>query len=303
MQLHEAGLRKSVCVIFTLLLLLQPSYAITANTIRGLYGVPLQQDITPLIKESREVSAAIRDASSRDLYNEVLAAYPIEELEAKQEAYAIELSSLASQIKCDVTLSLEELLALEQDYYSTREQADLLSQTLDTVRTLDTLTQTEDVEALRESFESLQKAIATAGYFDDIGRFGVWPAKNVRKQYNSGFGSRWDPITNDGYTYHSGVDIYAPMYTDVVAVFSGTVHSTGYSVSSGNYIYIDHGHGVRTFYCHLSQVNVAEGNNVTQGTTIALSGNTGTRTTGPHLHFGVMVDGGWVDPKVVLERG
>ena len=303
MHLHEARLHQAVCAVILVCLLVQPAYAITVNDIRRLYGVQLQQDITPLIKESREVSQTMRDAESINLYNSILSAYPIEELEAKQEYYASELRTLAISIQSDVSLSLEELLSLEQKYYAVRERADILSQTLDTVRSLDTLAQTEDVEALRESFESLQKAIATAGYFDDIGKLGVWPAKGVRKQYNSSFGSRWDPITNDGYTYHSGVDIYAPTGTPVIAEFSGTVHSTGYSVSSGNYIYLDHGHGVRTFYCHLSEIKVKMGANVVQGTTIALSGNTGTRTTGPHLHFGVMVDGAWVDPKVVLESG
>lgn len=302
MYLRQGRLRALVCVVALLCLPPVQASAITPNDIRGWYGVALQQDVRPLLAEARQVAQSIRTAESIDEYNAVLEQYPVAEVRAQLEEYSTELMMLSTRLRTEVDLSLEDILSLEQQYYTTRNKADALSQTLDTVSSLHPFAQDEDVDALRESFDSLQRAIETAGYYEDIGRLGVWPAQGVKYNYNSNFGSRWDPVTNSGYSYHSGVDLYAPMNTPVLAAFSGTVYRTGYSYTSGNYIYLDHGHGVRSFYCHLSVVQVREGQNMPQGSQIALSGNTGSRTTGPHLHFGIYIDGTAVDPKVVLEH-
>lgn len=302
MHLHERRLRAAVWAVILLGLLPLHARAITPNDIRGWYGVALQQDVRPLLAQAEQVAQTIRTAESIDEYNRVLSQYPLEEVQSQLSDYSTELIDISHQLETGVDLSLEDILSLEQRYYSTRSEADALSQTLDVISELHTFEQNEDVDALHESLESLEKAIKTAGYYDDIGQLGVWPAQGVRKNYNSNFGTRWDPVTNASYSYHSGVDLYAPMGTTVIAEFSGTVYKTGYSVTSGNYIYLDHGHGVRTFYCHLSAIKCQTGQHVLQGTSIALSGNTGTRTTGPHLHFGIYIDGQAVDPKVVLEH-
>ncbi len=306
MRVYQPGVRQGLAGLLTVLLLLGTSgvaNAITPNDIRTWYGVGLQQDVRPLLAELREVARKTRTAEVTELYNSVLASYPMDELNSAIDSGIAELQTLANDMESGLDLPFEDLLALEQRYYVSRDKLNAMLGTRDVIANTQPSAQEEDIDALHESIAELEKAIQTAGVYEDIGRLGVWPAEGVKRKYNSGFGSRWDPVTNDKVSYHSGVDIYATMATTVIAEFSGTVYKTGYSYTSGNYIYLDHGYGVRTFYCHLSKVSVSKGDNIRQGMPIALSGNTGSRTTGPHLHFGIYIDGSAVDPKVVLEHG
>ncbi|MGN0383153.1 MAG: peptidoglycan DD-metalloendopeptidase family protein [Eubacterium sp.] len=95
--------------------------------------------------------------------------------------------------------------------------------------------------------------------------------------------------------YHKGVDWAVPVGTAVKASCSGTVVLSGWSSSYGYTILIQHSDGNQTRYAHLSQLLVSSGQYVTQGDKIALSGNTG-QSTGPHLHFEIIVNGIKVDP-------
>lgn len=96
-------------------------------------------------------------------------------------------------------------------------------------------------------------------------------------------------------TLHAGQDFPVPVGTPVRAAMAGTVIA-GYSASSaGTNIGIQHANGVKTRYLHLSSVAVKPGDSVTAGQTIGASGNTG-RSTGPHLHFEVIVSGAPVSP-------
>lgn len=107
---------------------------------------------------------------------------------------------------------------------------------------------------------------------------------------------------------HEGIDYSVPVGTPVGAAATGTVEfaGTGNGFGNyGNYIVIDHGNGLKTYYGHLSELDVKPGDTVTQGDIIGLSGNSG-RTTGPHLHFSIRKDGdktgpyGMVDPNLYL---
>ena len=76
---------------------------------------------------------------------------------------------------------------------------------------------------------------------------------------------------------------------------AGTVVGVGYNSSAGNFVRIDHGNGYETVYFHQSKQLVAVGDYVQQGQTIGLVGSTGV-SSGPHLHFGIKVNGNYVDP-------
>ncbi len=113
-------------------------------------------------------------------------------------------------------------------------------------------------------------------------------------RFTSGFGKRNAP-TKGASTYHKGVDWATPVGTSVVASSSGVVTRAGWGSGYGYCVYIRHPDGRETRYGHLSKVLVSVGQSVSQGQRIALSGNTGV-STGPHLHFEILVGGSQVNP-------
>lgn len=107
----------------------------------------------------------------------------------------------------------------------------------------------------------------------------------------SAFGPRIDPIGHRKTGFHHGVDIGAPSGTPIRAASAGRVVAAGWAAGYGNYIRIDHGNGRETAYGHLSAIGVLLGKQVKPGQFIGRVGNTGSRSTGPHLHFEVICNG------------
>lgn len=119
-----------------------------------------------------------------------------------------------------------------------------------------------------------------------------WPVPGVFT-VTSGYGYRTDPVEG-GMSFHTGIDIAAPVGTPVHAAARGVVAKAGWSGNFGYAVYIQHG-SIMTIYAHLSEITVEKGQQVEAGEVIAFSGNTG-KSTGPHLHFEVRVLGLPVDP-------
>ena len=115
---------------------------------------------------------------------------------------------------------------------------------------------------------------------------------------SSNFGRRKSP-TKGASSYHKGVDWSVPTGTAVFASCGGTVARAGWGSGYGYCVYINHEDGRQTRYGHLSKVLVKVGQTVKQGERIALSGNTGV-STGPHLHFEILINGSQVNPLKYL---
>jgi murein DD-endopeptidase MepM/ murein hydrolase activator NlpD len=119
----------------------------------------------------------------------------------------------------------------------------------------------------------------------------IWP---TRGWLSSGFGYRISPFTNEK-EFHKGIDISTRMNTPVLAPADGVISSTGRDHAMGNMLTINHSYGMKTRYGHLSKTLVKKGQYVKRGQKIALVGKSG-RTTGPHLHYEVYLNGLPVNP-------
>jgi len=122
--------------------------------------------------------------------------------------------------------------------------------------------------------------------------------KPVQGAYSSAFGLRRF-FNKQARKPHSGLDIAASKGTPILAPSTGTVIEVGEYFFNGNTVFIDHGQGLISMYCHLDSTLVKKGQLVKQGDTIATVGKTG-RVTGPHLHWAVSLNNTMVDPSLFM---
>ena len=159
----------------------------------------------------------------------------------------------------------------------------------------------EDLNRLGEAFKeqtdslkALEKLMSRAGRM--LASLPTrWP---VRGGVNSEFGHRKSPWTTER-EFHSGLDIRAARNTPIQAPAAGTVVHAGAAQDYGIAVVLDHGQNIRTLYGHLQKVNVRNGQRVERGVVIGYTGNTG-RSSGPHLHYEILVKGQAVNPRAYL---
>ena len=124
----------------------------------------------------------------------------------------------------------------------------------------------------------------------------IQPVKNQDlKRVASGYGMRIDPVYHVR-KFHQGMDFSAPIGTEIYATGNAKVKFSGWKQGYGNTVILDHGFGYETLYAHLYKSLVRKGQKVRRSDIIALVGNTG-KSTGPHLHYEVRLNGKPVDPR------
>ena len=159
---------------------------------------------------------------------------------------------------------------------------------------LDNSVLSAEIDALNDEAKALTATILDLQSKEAyIGGELCWPAQSS-KRITSPFGMRIHPTLKVN-KMHTGIDIGAGMGTNILAANAGKVITAGWNNSYGYMIMIDHGGGIVTLYAHSSALLVSKGDIVTRGQVIALVGSTG-RSTGPHLHFEVRVNGEYKDP-------
>ena len=154
-----------------------------------------------------------------------------------------------------------------------------------------------------------QQAAASRTRFSTASQFtGFQPAISIPSRvpindsrFTSGYGMRTHPVTG-GRRAHKGIDLAAPTGTPIYATADGVVSRASWFSSYGLYVSIEHGGNIQTRYAHMSRLNVADGQRVKKGEIIGFVGSTG-RSTGPHLHYEVRVDGASVNPVPYMNAG
>lgn len=214
-------------------------------------------------------------------------------------------SSLQEQQKPDLSYKRRQPLQFDvrrpafdpSDYYRELQQfKDLsrLSTTITQQQAVNTAIQEREKEIarIRVSQPALNLSGTTLQSQPTSGKLGQ-PLGNYR--FTSGYGVRDHPIDKVK-KFHTGIDLAAPEGTPIYATHSGYVQSSGMMGGYGNLVILNNGSGLQTYYAHQSRLAVKSGQYVQQGQIIGYVGSTG-KSTGPHLHYEVRVNGQHVNPS------
>lgn len=281
----------------------------------------LQDDeLTPLDRAIEEVTKdqekeQIYEVVSGDTLSQIAEKneIPLDRLIAMNETIEDENSVIRVGDELTVTVPEPELSVerTEQMYYEEDYEADIIYVDNDEWYTNQTQTLQEPSAGHRKvvadvsyrnneevSREILKEEITYAAVPKIVERGTKIPPTYLKPisggRLTSRFGRRKAP-TRGASTYHRGIDWATPVGTAVMASSAGTVARAGWGSGYGYVVYINHADGKQTRYGHLSKVLVKQGQTVSQGQKIALSGNTGV-STGPHIHFEILVNGTQVNP-------
>lgn len=217
----------------------------------------------------------------------------IEREKNKIEQIKEQITQKNNDLKLAKTNQEKTLIALENAKTIKNSYVNNLTQEEQEIKT-----KIDEYQSQLNSLDSKILILTTGEIGEDyVGGEFLWPAPGY-KTITSPFGTRFHPILHV-YRTHYGIDIGAPKGAYVVAANSGVVTTASYLSSYGNAVIIDHGGGVSTVYAHGSEILTTVGTKVNKGDIIMKVGSTGL-STGPHLHFGVTVNGKYVNPMPYL---
>lgn len=250
----------------------------------------LMDDIGDIMKSDRDLENSYKEAVT-DL-KAVKSEYEEARLELKEQK--AELTNLSAQLEKDIVEANAAILELEGDISA---NSAILSQLNAQDKEMQDKINQKIKELNEQNKPSNPSNPSNPSKPSGSGTLTVWPSYCT--YITSVQGNRVHPITGQ-YGTHGGTDIGASYGSAIYAAGSGTVvtayNNSAYNGGYGNYAMINHGNGIQTLYAHMSVCSVTVGQTVSAGQTIGYVGSTG-RSTGPHLHFEVRVNGSRVDPQ------
>ena len=250
----------------------------------------LMDDIGDIMKSDRDLENSYKEAVT-DLKT-VKSEYEEARLELKEQK--AELTNLSAQLEKDILEANAAIQELEGDISA---NSAILSQLNAQDKEMQDKINQKIKELNEQNKPSNPSNPSNPSKPSGSGTLTVWPSYCT--YITSVQGNRVHPITGQ-YGTHGGTDIGASYGSAIYAAGSGTVvtayNNSAYNGGYGNYAMINHGNGIQTLYAHMSVCSVTVGQTVSAGQTIGYVGSTG-RSTGPHLHFEVRVNGSRVDPQ------
>ena len=245
----------------------------------------------------------------KELANELLSeralAYDVGQLAMRLDYCKLYIDTLVQD-----NYSLELILEAEEDYIETQkqlvdavEQQEILKDRRNSLSYYDELVEKastiEDVRTKEYVVKKLRYELSTAKNYGMIGD--LRPANPTSAQFhiNSPFGYRVNPFDSSKREFHNGLDLKGTPADTVYALYGGKVIYAGIKGGFGNMVIVDHGEGLSSLYGHMSSISVNVGDYAAQGSVLGFVGSTG-RSTGPHLHLGVYINGQPRDPNVLF---
>lgn len=247
-----------------------------------------------------EYISKISDYDQKMLQDMIDVKNEVENLESRLEQEEKQLEQVQAEIKEDRE-AVETLIAAKQQEIKTYDsdinnKEQLVKEYEDEIAAQNAIIR--DLEAAIAAEKKKLQASNGKVISYDGGQF-KFPAPSFTR-VSDDYGNRIHP-TLGVKQFHNGVDLAAPSGSPILAAYDGSVIAAAYSSTMGNYIMIDHGDGLFTIYMHASSLAVSTGQSVSKGDRIGSVGSTG-RSTGPHLHFSVRLNGEYVSPWNYLKQ-
>ncbi|MDQ8022522.1 MAG: M23 family metallopeptidase [Moraxellaceae bacterium] len=260
---------------FTDSALVQAASLNARDTAEGRYAVERMGELAgKLVRLEQEASVLGRKINALELFGQKAAVAPIRPVAGREQAAANAGGPALAPRLCEDPAAGQPTLS-----------ADMRRMAL-------------HMDCLMDAFSHIQQAAATRSV-----AYMKFPSRAPIPEVDLGspFGNRSDPFTG-ALAFHSGLDFSAASGTPIRAAGGGRVAFAGFRSDMGYMVELEHGSGLVTRYAHASRLNVRTGDVVTPGQVVAFVGSTG-RSTGPHLHFEVLHEGNFVDPRHYLSLG
>lgn len=294
-------------MLLTSLIAMQPLIvkADTTEDLLNVYGMtlggPVRSEVEQQIEDAEnDLGNALFIQHETESYNKLIEQYVQERARQQSEvmssatSYLNQMEKYSHKIEDNIlTADISELLAYDSNYKISNQYADTLINSLDYYQSYYSYKKTDiDINSIVD-----RVYIAYQLYSESIDAASIGDVKDIKfimpidRKVNSNYGMRIDPIRRTEIRFHAGTDYNAPEGTDIYSLFSGEVISAGWSNSIGYFVVIQSSDNIKFMVCHCSEIYVSEGDKVSQYDTIALTGSTGSRCTGPHLHMALYING------------